>query len=160
MMRQLLTAAALSAASSMAAAGDQPIFSLIDRVIVTPETVTIIDDSGGNIHDYVSFIEANKFAIRVEGTCKSSCTMFLTAKRICVSPDAIFGFHGPSSDEHGEDAAYMQGLVDKIAAHQPEPIGARFKADWSKSRDMSWVTGAEIMALAPEVPACAEHDDE
>lgn len=162
MMRGALAIVIAALSVSPALAGDRPIFSLSDQVIVTNSTITIVNDSGGNIHDYVEFIESDIFAIRITGTCRSSCTMFLTAPRVCVETDALFGFHGPRSANHADDPVYMRGLVDKIADNQPEAIGQRFRADWSTSRDLSWLTGAEVVALAPEVPLCAdgEQDDE
>ena len=32
---------------------------------------------------------------RIGSRCDSSCTLFLAARRSCVSPEAVFGFHAP-----------------------------------------------------------------
>ena len=131
----------------------EPIFETGDWIIETPDTLTIRSDGGGNIHDYADRIAAlGDKAVRIVGVCKSSCTMFLGHPRTCVSPDASFGFHGPRSDD--QSIRNLLGLVDKIAAHQPADIAEAFRTDWGLSRDFTWLTGAEVLALAPTLAVC------
>ena len=62
-------------------------------------TVTISDDRGGRIGDYLAKYQALKRSgeeVVVDGTCASACTMLLgiiPANRICVTPRAVFEFH-------------------------------------------------------------------
>jgi hypothetical protein len=133
--------------------GEDDIFENGDWVIETPSTLIIRADGGGNIHDYADRIAAlGDKAVRIEGVCKSSCTMFLGHPHTCVSPGASFGFHGPRSND--QSIRNLLELVDKIAAHQPAAIGEEFRLNWGMSRDFTWLTGAQVLAMAPDLSAC------
>lgn len=152
----ILAALALMAAPALPTpvlADDEPVFKDGDWVIDAPDSLTIRSDGGGNIHDYANLIvELGSREVRLVGVCKSSCTMFLGAPNACVAETASFGFHGPSSKD--ESIRHLLSLVDKIAAHHPEPIAAQFRADWGLSRDFTWLTGAEVLAMAPTLRRC------
>jgi hypothetical protein len=57
------------------------------------------DDPGGQIAGYtrrLALAEARGEPVRIGAVeCDSSCTLFLAARRACVSPQAVFGFHAP-----------------------------------------------------------------
>jgi hypothetical protein len=57
------------------------------------------DDYGGPVEPYaarLSLAEARGEPVRIGSVeCDSSCTLFLAARRSCVSPQAVFGFHAP-----------------------------------------------------------------
>jgi hypothetical protein len=57
------------------------------------------NDPGGQIASYthrLAVAEARGEPIRIGAVeCDSSCTLFLAARRACVSPQAVFGFHAP-----------------------------------------------------------------
>ncbi len=64
------------------------------------QTVTIKDDPGGVITNFQKKFQRwraqGKFVI-VDGYCGSSCTMvagMIPASNLCVTPRAVFGFHG------------------------------------------------------------------
>ena len=43
-----------------------------------------------------SILAATGQRVEILGTCLSACTMYLELPNVCVSPAAVFGFHGPS----------------------------------------------------------------
>lgn len=140
-------------AGPVLAEDDEPIFENGDWVVETATTLTIRSDGGGNIHDYADRVAAlGHKEVRILGVCKSSCTMFLGHPRTCVAPEASFGFHGPRSDD--QSIRNLLGLVDKIATHQPAAIAEAFRTDWGLSRDFTWLTGAEVLAMSPTLSAC------
>jgi hypothetical protein len=150
----LLTAALLACpALAEEEPGEDEIFENGDWVIETPSTLIIRADGGGNIHDYADRIAAlGDKTVRIEGVCKSSCTMFLSHPHTCVAPAASFGFHGPRSND--QSIRNLLELVDKIAAHQPPAIADEFRQTWGLSRDFTWLTGAQVLAMAPDLSAC------
>jgi hypothetical protein len=78
-----LTVIALSLAASAAAA----------------ETIDVSDDHGGSVAIYNQQwqeYEARGVSVRIVGPCQSACTVLLghiPRSRICVTPEARFGFH-------------------------------------------------------------------
>jgi hypothetical protein len=152
-LRALVLVPVLMAAPVMA--DDEPIFDEGDWVIEAHGALTIRSDGGGNIHDYADFIATlSDTEVRITGVCKSSCTMFLSLPHACVAPGASLGFHGPSSKD--VSIRNLLGLVDKIADHHPAEIAAQFRSDWGLSRDFTWLTGAEVLAMVPGLATCKE----
>lgn len=56
-------------------------------------------DYGGRVEPYaarVAMAQARGEPVRIGPVeCDSSCTLYLAARRSCVSPEAVFGFHAP-----------------------------------------------------------------
>jgi hypothetical protein len=63
------------------------------------ETIDVSDSHGGRVSDYDarwSGQAASGVNVRIVGPCQSACTVLLghiPRGRICVTPDASFGFH-------------------------------------------------------------------
>jgi hypothetical protein len=63
-------------------------------------TVRVSDDLGGQIGEYLEkfkAIRASGERVEINGICASACTLLLGTiprNRICVTPQAIFEFHG------------------------------------------------------------------
>jgi hypothetical protein len=63
------------------------------------ETIDVNDSHGGSVADYNlrwSGLAARGASVRIVGPCQSACTVLLgriPRSRICVTPDASFGFH-------------------------------------------------------------------
>jgi hypothetical protein len=59
----------------------------------------VSNDLGGHIEPYVARLamaDARNEPVRIGAVeCDSSCTLFLAARRACISPQAVFGFHAP-----------------------------------------------------------------
>jgi hypothetical protein len=66
---------------------------------VQAETIEVSDDHGGSVAQYDSEWADNAARgvdVRIVGPCQSACTVLLghiPRKKICVTPDAAFGFH-------------------------------------------------------------------
>lgn len=45
----------------------------------------------------IALLRRSGRAVEIRGEhCLSACTMYLTLDRLCIHPDTVFGFHGPS----------------------------------------------------------------
>src|SRR5262245_37251340 len=56
---------------------------------------------------------------RIEGACRSACTLFLGIRNVCVDPKATLAFHGgPDAKTHkiGPDTSSTRGM---LAAYKP-----------------------------------------
>jgi hypothetical protein len=75
------------------------ILLLMMSVASASATVTINDDRGGQIGDYLAKYQALRASgerVAIDGICASACTMLLgeiPRNRICVTPRAVFEFH-------------------------------------------------------------------
>lgn len=131
------------------------IFSRSDWVEDTDTGLTIHVDLGGAIDSYIARIDSNRdLAVRILGTCESSCTMFLGLKNVCIADTANMGFHGPSSDDHADDPVYMRDLALKISAQYPTELKHLFEDKWSRSQRLTWFSGAEVRAMVPSIAKC------
>jgi hypothetical protein len=63
------------------------------------ETIEVYDDHGGSVAQYDSRwarLAARGVSVKIVGPCQSACTVLLghiPRSRICVTPNASFGFH-------------------------------------------------------------------
>jgi hypothetical protein len=78
------------------------LFALIWMIVATSaraETIEVSDNHGGSVAEYDarwSELAQRGVSVRVVGPCQSACTVLLgriPRNRICVTPDASFGFH-------------------------------------------------------------------
>ena len=109
-------------------------FVISDPVSAAIETVVIRDDKGGDVIERVRILrdyQASGTRVEIRGEyCLSACTMYLNLPNTCVSPQTLFGFHGPSSRVYGIslDAAAFEYWSKIMAAHYPEPLRSWFLA--------------------------------
>lgn len=103
---------------------------LLGTGLVAPEsaeaqqTIVVRNDIGGLIQrraNKVSQIRATGQRVEILGTCLSSCTMYLGAGNVCISPNARFGFHGPSS--------YGRRLVPQDFERWSNVVASHFKPE-------------------------------
>ncbi|WP_323764773.1 hypothetical protein [Marinovum sp.] len=103
---------------------------LVATGVVAPEmaqaqqTIVVRNDIGGLIQsraNKVSQMRATGQRVEILGTCLSSCTMYLGAGNVCISPNARFGFHGPSS--------YGRRLVPQDFERWSNVIASHFKPE-------------------------------
>lgn len=89
----------------------------------------IADDHGGTVSTRVSQIaqlRRSGRAVEIRGEhCYSSCTMYLALPRLCIHPDTIFGFHGPSDFGKPLLPQQFEYWSRIIADHYPPSL-----ADW------------------------------
>jgi hypothetical protein len=78
-----------------------------------PHYLTIKNDRGGMVVEYAvqaREIDRSGRIVRFAGSCLSACTLYLSAARTCVTPEASFGFHlpyGSSSAGNRTAAAFL-----------------------------------------------------
>ena len=122
--------------------------------------IQVGNDSGGRILDRKVQIEiANRTnaQFQINGDyCHSSCTMLLGADDVCVSPETIFGFHGPhhpnrtkmTADEFDRKSA-------SLSSYYPNPVRNWFmsKARFAGPNELLFVTGEYLIGLG--VRECA-----
>lgn len=113
------------------------------------------NDRGGIIGTRAAEIRRlNSSGQRVEirgQVCLSSCTMYLGAGDVCVSPDTRFGFHGPSYYGKPLEPRYFDYWSDVLADHYPAPLRKWFMST-ARYRQTGYYTilGAELIRLGVE----------
>ena len=120
--------------------------------------LTVKNDRGGSLRDRIYEIQQIRQTgqkVRVTGRiCYSTCTMFLGLPQTCVSPDTVFGFHGPSSYGNALDPDVFERASALIVQHYPEPL-----RDWywntarHSLRGLYRINGQDMIRLG--VAACS-----
>lgn len=115
-------------------------------------TIVINGDPGGSVRErYGEIQQINKLGQRVEirrGSCMSSCTMFLGAQNVCVTPTAVFGFHGPYRFGSKLTQAEFDRWSNVISAHYPPAIKTWYMTSARYStRKPTKLSGAELIRL-------------
>jgi hypothetical protein len=124
---------------------------------VGQQVLVVGNDMGGIVRTRaveVQQINATGTRVEIRGDiCLSSCTMYLGAGNVCVSPETDFGFHGPSffgADLPPRDFEYWS-LV--MASHYNAPLREWFMRE-ARFRQLTHytVTGQELIRIG--YPAC------
>lgn len=115
------------------------------------------DDRGGLIGARVieiAQINAQNHRIELRGRiCYSSCTLYLGADDLCIMPDTIFGFHGPSRHGAPLAASQFEHWSQVMANHYNAPLRDWFLRDARHQIDqIRRIRGAQLIALG--YPAC------
>lgn len=90
------------------------------------------NDRGGNVaHRAQEISQLRQRGTRVEirgEYCMSACTMYLGLRDTCVSPNTVFGFHGPSSPNYGIALmpAEFEHWSQVMASHYPAGLRSWF----------------------------------
>jgi hypothetical protein len=62
----------------------------------------ITNDAGGVLIRYAlhaAKLRKSEEIVRIAGRCDSACTLYLSLKEICITPEASFGFHAPIAED-------------------------------------------------------------
>lgn len=121
------------------------------------EVITVSNDGGGNVNDYIARRAKLARAERVEirGACLSACVIFTTLPNACVAPRARIGFHGTRPKSGIYEIDYW--LDSRVADFLRGEVKRRFMADWrhiSGERNFHWMTGKELKAMDPKITLC------
>lgn len=145
-------------AATLAAVCTAPAYAAKPRPTTPGATIVIHSDMGGSVRArYNEIQQINRLRQRVEirkGSCLSSCTMFLGAANVCVTPQAVLGFHGPYRFGSKLTAQEFEEWSRVIAAHYPAEI-----RDWYmkearyKTFTAMRLTGRQLIKLG--VARCA-----
>lgn len=115
-------------------------------------TIIVYRDPGGSVRDrYNEIQKINALGQKVEirnGACMSSCTMLLGVHDVCVTPDAIFGFHGPYRFGSTLTPEEFDQWSRVISSHYPIAVQNWYmqKARY-KTYTASRLSGAELIRL-------------
>lgn len=131
---------------------------MLKTIVIVANTVTIFNDPGGKVSDYLRTVEQYKQEqkhVEIVGYCGSACTVFLEIA--CVHPNAKFAFHAAKSpDDMPEPAATLaEQYVTKLMVEKyPPPLQVWFHLNAAdKQGEDQYVTlsGKEVIELgAPE----------
>lgn len=144
---------ASSTTSSEAEAGD--LAHIYAKESSTPYIVRA--DRGGSVQKRLKDIytlRITKRRVEIRGsTCLSSCTMLLGLPNTCVSPETVFGFHGPSRQGQPLSQQLFEQVTRIIAAQYPPEIQFWYldQARYALT-EMNMRTGAELIALSAATP--------
>jgi hypothetical protein len=108
--------------------------------LVRAETIDVGGDHGGFVYSYQQKWErlaAQKVNIRIVGICASACTLltgYFPRKDICVTPDAVLGFH----------AGTFPFVTDTLLRIYPEDIRKWIDAHGGLTFNLIWLQRPEI----------------
>lgn len=121
------------------------------------KVIVVRGDWGGSVRQrYDEIQRINRLGYQIEirdGMCLSSCTMYLGADRVCVSPEAVFGFHGPYRFWSKLTQEEFNKWSQVIARHYP-PVLQKWYMEKARYqvRPMLRLSGAQLIRLG--VPPC------
>ena len=120
-------------------------------------SLEIGNDRGGSLRERLREIRELRRTgqpVRIVGQiCYSTCTMFLGLPQTCVSPNTVFGFHGPSSYGRALAPDVFDHASRLILENYPDPLKQWY---WETARHgiwrMSQKSGADMIRIG--VQAC------
>ena len=104
------------------------------------ETIDVYDNHGGRVVEYNARWAAlgqQGASVRIVGPCQSACTVLsghIPRKRICVTPQARFGFH----------LANLPQATATLWNAYPADIKAWINAHGGPKRDFVWMRAPDI----------------
>ena len=115
----------------------------------------ISDDAGGLITTYVqkfNGVRDSRERIVVDGQCLSACTLVLALvprDRICVTPNAVFGFHSAwSYDAQGGEAVNREA-TQTLWNMYPARIRQWIRANGGLHQRLIYLRGRQLAAMYP-----------
>lgn len=118
----------------------------------------ISDDAGGLIDTYVqkfTRVRDSGERIVVDGQCLSACTLVLALvprERICVTPNAVFGFHSAWSYDAQGGEALNREATQSLWNMYPERIRRWIRANGGLHQKLVYLRGRQLAGL---IPACS-----
>jgi hypothetical protein len=114
-------------------------------------------DYGGSVRTGlrdVQALRASQRRVEIRGSvCMSTCTMLLSLRNTCVTPETVFGFHGPSRGGVPLERLLFDQVSMIIAQHYPEPVRSWYMNVARHSlTDIHALSGAELIKLGAASP--------
>jgi ATP-dependent protease ClpP protease subunit len=115
----------------------------------------IVHDNGGSVYEYTSkYRELDKAGAKVivSGFCASACTLALTTKNMCYTPNSRFLFHGVSvrGEYSARDSAVFAKKLPKGVQAWAEEVGA------FKGLALKEISGAQLAKIDDTDRTCTE----
>jgi hypothetical protein len=104
------------------------------------ETIDVSDNHGGRVAEYDARwagLSARGVNVRIVGPCQSACTVLLghiPYSRICVTPDASFGFH----------LANLPQATARLWSSYSPGIRAWINAHGGLTREFIWMRAPDV----------------
>ncbi len=128
---------------------------------VSAKVVVIGNDKGGSVAERMRQIrkfQASGVQVQIRGEyCLSACTLYLGLKNVCVRPETVFGFHGPSSRLYGVALrpASFERWSRRMAEQYPKPLRGWFlEVARKRITGFETLSGREIISLGTGIHAC------
>lgn len=108
--------------------------------VARAETIDVYDNHGGRVAEYDARWAENArrgVSVRITGPCQSACTVLLghiPRSRICVMPDARFGFH----------LAKLPQATARLWSAYPADIKAWINAHGGLQADFVWMGAPDV----------------
>jgi hypothetical protein len=115
----------------------------------------ISDDAGGLIDTYVQRFSRVRDAgeqIVVDGQCLSACTLVLALvprDRICVTPNAVFGFHSAWSYDAQGGEGLNREATQSLWNMYPERIRQWIRANGGLHQKLIYLRGRQLASMYP-----------
>jgi hypothetical protein len=117
--------------------------------------VRILESPGGEVVPFLKLfakLRASGERVVIDGPCLSACTLVLmtvSRKRICVTRNAVLGFHAASSrDDYGRSVPEPEATAQVLAAYPPRVRQWIVQHGGLNSR-MLLLQGSELAAMYP-----------
>ncbi|WP_127749880.1 hypothetical protein [Parasedimentitalea marina] len=110
------------------------------------------NDRGGFIRDRLiemRNLRASGQPVEIRGAvCYSTCTMLLGLPQTCISPNTVFGFHGPSKNGRKMAPDRYEYYSQVIAQYYPAPLKDWYlKKGRKRINGVHRIKGAEIIRM-------------
>ena len=119
---------------------------------VAQQSLIIGDDRGGLVGQRAQEVNVLKqIGQRVEirgNICYSTCTMYLGASNVCISPTTTFGFHGPSRSGRPLPADQFERWSRLMASYYNGPLQQWFMQEGRHTiSDVYRLSGSQLIQL-------------
>ncbi|WP_347137649.1 hypothetical protein [Paracoccus sp. SSK6] len=116
--------------------------------------IDVENHRGGNVLQMVQLRERlgrSGKTVRIQGYCRSACTILTTLPNACLAPKSRIGFHAPRIP----NTQIIPPLVDEIMGNfYRGGIRDRWFGGWNRSMKMTVLTAREYVRLDPQTRIC------
>jgi hypothetical protein len=151
---------ALRAAAPRAALGLALVLALVSAAGPS-HALDISNDAGGVLIRYAlktAKLRKSAEIVRIAGRCDSACTLYLSLKEICITPEASFGFHAPIAEDSEATRIARQYMMRNYPAWVRSWLQARGGLNDDVKRMPYEVARRHLPACTTEPESLTTHD--
>ena len=121
-------------------------------VVAQQQSLIVGNDRGGSVSrraKEIAQLQQDGRRVEIRGhICYSSCTLYLGARDVCVSPNTSFGFHGPSLRGQPLAPAQFEKWSQIMADFYNAPLRQWFMAQGRYARNnILHLSGRQLIAI-------------